>query len=41
MHILSKLFRRLLAWLCEADRPVEVTPSLLCWSDLPPHHGCE
>ena len=38
MKITSTLLRRLLAWLNQVDRPVETTPTLLCWSDLPPHH---
>jgi hypothetical protein len=41
MHILSNLIRRLLAWLNAIDQPVETTPTLLCWSDLPSHHPCE
>ena len=38
MHTITALFHRLLAWLTELDGPVEMTPSDLCWSDLPPHH---
>ena len=38
MHILSRLLRRLRVWLEAIDAPVETTPTLLCWSDLPPHH---
>lgn len=38
MHILSRLLRRLRVWLEAIDAPVEITPTLLCWSDLPPHH---
>jgi hypothetical protein len=40
MHKLSRLIRRLLAWLNEIDRPAETPTSLLSWSDLPPHHPC-
>ncbi len=40
MHKITTLFRRLGAWLTAIDRPVDTTPSLLCWSDLPPHHPC-
>ena len=38
MHILSRLLRRLRVWLEAIDAPVETTPTLLCWSVLPPHH---
>ncbi len=32
--------RRLLAWLAEPDRPVDIRPSRLPWWDLPSHHPC-
>jgi len=34
----TSLLRRLVQWLAEIDQPVDTTPTLLCWSDLPPHH---
>lgn len=40
MTSISALFRRLLAWMTELDRPVETPQSLLSWSDLPTHHPC-
>ena len=38
MHIISNLILHLIGWLTAVDAPVETTPTLLCWSDLPPHH---
>lgn len=38
MHIILKLIRALSGWLTAIDAPIETTPSLLDWSDLPPHH---
>lgn len=38
MHIISKLLARLIDWLAAVDEPAETNPSLVDWSDLPPHH---
>ena len=38
MTALATLFRRLLDWLNTVDAVAETTPTLLSWSDLPPHH---
>ena len=41
MHkIFTTLLSRLRAWLTAIDRPADTMPTLLCWSDLPPHHPC-
>jgi hypothetical protein len=42
MHIILKLLNAMLDWLTAVEAPVETSPSLLDWSDLPPHHPlCE
>jgi hypothetical protein len=38
MHTLSRLIRRLSAWLSEPSAVLIPPPAEICWADLPPHH---